>query len=80
MKNSVKDRTNAASSCAANFVAEHLNKDYRGGWLHIDIAGPAWINDRGTGYGVALVLELLMLQQRQQQQRRGDGEPPAARM
>jgi probable aminopeptidase NPEPL1 len=59
MRNSVKDRSNAQSSCAANFVFEHLAADYTGGWLHVDIAGPAWIGDRGTGYGVALLLELL---------------------
>jgi probable aminopeptidase NPEPL1 len=59
MKNSVADRNNAQSSCAANFVAEHLAVDYEGGWLHVDIAGPAWAGDRGTGYGVALLLALL---------------------
>jgi probable aminopeptidase NPEPL1 len=59
MRNSVKDRSNAQSSCAANFVAEHLSADYDGGWLHVDMAGPAWIGDRGTGYGVALLLSLL---------------------
>ena len=59
MRNSVKDRSNAQSSCAANFVAEHLSADYDGGWLHVDMAGPAWAADRGTGYGVALLLALL---------------------
>jgi probable aminopeptidase NPEPL1 len=59
MRNSVKDRSNAQSSCAANFVAEHLAHDYAGGWLHVDMAGPAWSADRGTGYGVALLLALL---------------------
>jgi len=59
MRNSVKDRSNAQSSCAANFVAEHLSADFAGDWLHVDMAGPAWINDRGTGYGVALLLALL---------------------
>ena len=59
MRNSVKDRSNAQSSCAANFVAEHLAADYTGGWLHVDMAGPAWAADRGTGYGVALLLSLL---------------------
>ena len=28
-------------------------------WLHVDIAGPAWADDRGTGYGVALLSELV---------------------
>ena len=57
MKNSVKSRANAQSSCAAQFVAEHLG-DFEGRWLHVDMAGPAGIGDRGTGYGVALLLEL----------------------
>ena len=59
MKNSVKDRMNASSSCAANFVAEHLAAGYGGAWLHVDIAGPSWAGERGTGYGVALLLALL---------------------
>jgi len=58
MKNSVKSRANAQSSCAAQFVAEHLG-DYSGEWLHIDLAGPAKWDERGTGFGVALLLELL---------------------
>ena len=57
MKNSVKNRANAQSSCAGQFVAEHLG-DFKGKWLHVDIAGPAGIGDRATGYGVALLLEL----------------------
>ena len=61
MRNSVKDRSNAQSSCAANFVAEHLSADYKGEWLHIDMAGPGWINDRGTGFGVALLMDLMGL-------------------
>ena len=59
MKNSVKDRMNAQSSCAAQFVAEHL-VDYDGVWLHVDLAGPSGLdNGRGTGFGVALLAELL---------------------
>ena len=59
MKNSVKDRSNAQSSCAGNFIAEHLHPEYKGGWLHVDMAGPAFIDDRATGYGVGLILGLL---------------------
>lgn len=58
MKNSVKDRMNAQSSCAAQFIAEHL-VGYTGPWLHIDIAGPSDDGERGTGFGVALLLDLL---------------------
>ncbi len=61
MKNSVKDRMNAQSSCAGQFVAEHLDSDWEGGWLHIDLAGPVSAEDRGTGFGVALLLELFGL-------------------
>ena len=37
MKNSVKDRMNGQSSCAAQFIKEHL-VGYDGAWLHIDMA------------------------------------------
>ncbi len=59
LKNSVKDRMNAQSSCAGQFVAEHLDADWEGAWLHVDMAGPVSSEDRGTGYGVALLAELL---------------------
>ena len=59
MKNSVKDRNNAQASCAATFIHEHLHEDYKGGWLHVDLAGPAWIDERGTGFGVGLTLAIL---------------------
>ncbi len=59
MKNSVKDRMNGQTSCAGQFVGEHLDPDWEGSWLHIDMAGPVEAEDRGTGYGVALLAELL---------------------
>jgi probable aminopeptidase NPEPL1 len=59
MKNSVKDRMNAQASCAGQFVAEHL-VDFEGAWLHIDLAGPSSAEERGTGYGVALLLDLFL--------------------
>ncbi|MEE2829711.1 MAG: leucyl aminopeptidase family protein [Myxococcota bacterium] len=59
MKNSVKDRMNAQTSCAAQFVCEHLNEDWEGSWLHVDLAGPSTDEEaRGTGFGVGLLLEL----------------------
>lgn len=58
MKNSVKDRSNASSSAAGHFIESHLASDYKGGFLHIDIAGPSAAKDRATGYGVALLEEL----------------------
>ncbi len=60
LKNSVKNRSNAQASCAAQFVAEHLG-DYQGQWLHVDLAGPAGWDERGTGFGVALLVELFGL-------------------
>jgi probable aminopeptidase NPEPL1 len=58
MRNSVKDRANAQSSCAGQFVANHLPEDAPP-WLHVDLAGPAWNGDgRGTGYGVGLLLAI----------------------
>jgi probable aminopeptidase NPEPL1 len=56
MRNSVKNRSNAQSSCAAQFVHWHIeDTDVR--WAHVDLAGPAFRDDRGTGYGVALLVE-----------------------
>ena len=55
----MKDRGNAQASCAGNFIGENLHAEYRGAWLHVDMAGPAFIDDRATGFGVALVLGLI---------------------
>jgi probable aminopeptidase NPEPL1 len=59
MKNSGKARGNAQTSCAGHFMESHSDEDYEGGWLHVDMAGTATNNERGTGYGVGLVLSLL---------------------
>jgi probable aminopeptidase NPEPL1 len=66
MRNSVANRMNAQSSCAAQFVYSHLPwgpHDRRRGsqrrWLHVDLAGPAFPKDRATGFGVALLVQLL---------------------
>ena len=62
MRNSVANRMNAQSSCAAQFVYAHLSDApgaNRRGWCHIDLAGPAFTKDRATGYGVALISELV---------------------
>ncbi|KAG2461942.1 PEPL1 aminopeptidase, partial [Polypterus senegalus] len=40
MKNSVADRENAQSSCAALFIASHIGFDWPGVWVHVDIASP----------------------------------------
>jgi probable aminopeptidase NPEPL1 len=54
MCNSVHNRMNAQTACAAQFVYNHLEGvDVR--WAHLDLAGPAFPKDRGTGYGVAVI-------------------------
>ena len=60
MKNSVASRSNAQVSCAAQFIGNHLG-DYQdtGKWLHVDMASPASEGARGTGYGVALIVEMV---------------------
>lgn len=56
MRNSVADRMNAQSSCAAQFVGWHL-EGTGAKWGHLDIAGPATVGQRGSGFGVALLTE-----------------------
>ncbi|MFT5051712.1 MAG: putative aminopeptidase NPEPL1 [Chlamydiales bacterium] len=57
MRNSVANRSNAQVSCAAEFIHWHLDgTDAR--WAHVDLASPAFINRRATGYGVALLAEV----------------------
>ena len=56
MRNSVADRMNAQSSCAAQFIGWHL-EGTGATWGHLDIAGPAAVGKRGSGFGVALLSE-----------------------
>jgi probable aminopeptidase NPEPL1 len=58
MRNSVKNRVNAQASCAAEFLHWHID-DCEVTWAHVDMAGPSWLEDRGTGFGVALLCETL---------------------
>ena len=58
-KNSVADRGNAQVSCAAWFIEANLPKDFKGQYVHVDLASPAFQGDLGTGYGVALLTQLL---------------------
>lgn len=55
-KNSVKCRTNAQVSCAGQFIGNNLSKDYKGNWIHVDLASPA-TSDQATGFGVALLVQ-----------------------
>ena len=54
MRNSVADRNNASSSASGLWVYLHI-EDCNLQWLHIDLAGPAFMDNRGTGYGVGLM-------------------------
>ena len=56
MRNSVRNRGNAQASCAAQFIYWHI-EDTKVAWCHVDLAAPAFIADRGTGYGTALLSE-----------------------
>jgi len=58
MKNSVKDRMNAQSSCAGHFIEAHFDENWQGKWVHVDMAGPSFSKERGTGFGVALIVQL----------------------
>eukprot|EP01104_Vermistella_antarctica_P020666 TRINITY_DN8948_c0_g1_i1.p1 TRINITY_DN8948_c0_g1~~TRINITY_DN8948_c0_g1_i1.p1 ORF type:complete len:513 (-),score=85.83 TRINITY_DN8948_c0_g1_i1:66-1604(-) len=62
MKNSVRCRGNAQSSCAGQFIANHI-ADYVNSkpYIHVDMAAPAHTGERGTGYGVALLLAMFHL-------------------
>lgn len=55
-KNSVKCRTNAQVSCAGQFIGNNLAEDYKGSWVHVDLASPA-VSDQATGYGVSLLVQ-----------------------
>eukprot|EP01039_Chlorochromonas_danica_P004816 gene4816-5280_t len=67
MKNSVADRGNAQTSCAGQFIGNHLEEYLNTGkrWLHVDMAGPCTVGDRATGYGVALLFDLVLRLQTQ---------------
>ena len=56
MRNSVKNRMNAQTSCAGQFIYNHI-EDTEARWCHVDLAGPAFPAGRGTGFGVALLAE-----------------------
>jgi probable aminopeptidase NPEPL1 len=58
MTNSVKDRSNAQSSCAAQFIYGHIS-DLDTPWLHVDLASPAHVDGKGTGFGAALLAEVV---------------------
>lgn len=55
----MKIRSNAHSSCAAALIHWHPPQDDELRWCHIDLAGPAVSEDHGTGFGVALIADLV---------------------
>ncbi|NRA66625.1 MAG: leucyl aminopeptidase family protein [Pseudobacteriovorax sp.] len=58
MRNSVKNRMNAQTSCAAQFIYNHV-EDLDIPWLHIDLAGPSTTpSGLGSGYGVSLIANI----------------------
>lgn len=60
MKNSVKDRNNAQSSCAGLFIYKHLqHSGHQGQWLHVDMYYPSFLGEYATGYGVGLLCTYL---------------------
>jgi probable aminopeptidase NPEPL1 len=59
MVNSVRDRANAQTSCAAQFIYNHLaGTEVR--WGHVDLAGPAFRKERATGFGAALLASCVL--------------------
>jgi probable aminopeptidase NPEPL1 len=54
----VKDRMNAQSSAAGQFIYNHI-EDLDRPWLHLDIAGPAFRGERGQAHGVALMVAVV---------------------
>ncbi len=56
LRNSVADRMNAQVSCASQFIYSHIESTGVQ-WGHVDLAGPAFVGGRGTGFGVALLAE-----------------------
>ena len=58
MRNSVGDRMNAQSAAAAWFVWTHI-EDLGLRWVHIDLAGPSFLDNRATAYGVGLIAEIV---------------------
>ena len=59
MCNSVHNRMNAQTACAAQFIYNHLDGT-TARWAHLDLAGPSFPKDRGTGYGVAVIAATVM--------------------
>jgi probable aminopeptidase NPEPL1 len=57
-KNLMANSSNAGISCAGQFIYNNL-KSFSGGFLHVDLAGPSSNAEGATGFGVALLVDLL---------------------
>lgn len=44
---------------AGHFIEEHIDPEWKGSWIHVDMAGPATSSGRATGWGVAYLMQLL---------------------
>merc|ERR1712169_69384 len=58
-KNLMARVNNAGSACAGWFIESNLPTDYKGKFVHVDLAFPAVDAELGTGYGVALLAQVL---------------------
>ncbi|MCB9870747.1 MAG: hypothetical protein H6837_12885 [Planctomycetes bacterium] len=58
MRNSVKNRDNAQSSCAAQFIYWHI-EDTSADWCHIDLAGRHSSLTAEPEYGTALMVDVV---------------------
>ena len=62
LRNSTRNRSNAAASGAGTFIGQHLENgtNFKGVWIHCDMGypwdhHPCLPSERASGYGVALV-------------------------
>lgn len=58
--------TGPPTACGGLFIGAQINYGLPNAedkqsidWLHIDLAKPAWKNERSTGYGIPLICSLL---------------------
>ena len=58
--NSMKSHRHPGAAAAGHFIEAHLADDYKGAFCHFDIAAPAFVDRRATGYGASLLLNLVL--------------------
>eukprot|EP00658_Telonema_sp_P-2_P043006 TRINITY_DN3096_c0_g1_i1.p1 TRINITY_DN3096_c0_g1~~TRINITY_DN3096_c0_g1_i1.p1 ORF type:complete len:514 (-),score=206.54 TRINITY_DN3096_c0_g1_i1:144-1685(-) len=58
MRNLMLQTNNAGCSCAGHFVVENTSKDFKGANVHVDLAFPSHNKAGGTGFGVALTVQM----------------------